>query len=50
MSAPEPRSPLELLEALVVQEVEIAPGLAHLEIYTLHGLLTVLWQDRKSVV
>jgi hypothetical protein len=37
------RSPLELLEALTLQEVEITPGLRHLEIYTLHGLLTLLW-------
>ncbi len=39
----EPRSPLELLEALAVEEVEIAPGLAHLEVYTMRGLLTLLW-------
>ncbi len=53
MSADEPRSPLELLEALAVQEVQITPGLAHLEIYTLHGLLTVLWhgpRDARDVV
>jgi pimeloyl-ACP methyl ester carboxylesterase len=37
------RSPLELLEALTVQEVEIASDLRHLEIYTLRGLLTLLW-------
>ena len=37
------RSPLELLEALTVQEVEIAPDLRHLEIYTMRGLLTLLW-------
>ncbi len=45
---PEPRSPLELLEALVVEEVEIAPGLAHLEIYTLRGLLTLLWHGDRD--
>ena len=53
MSADEPRSPLELLEALAVQEVEIKPGLAHLEIYTLHGLLTLFWhgpRDARDVV
>ena len=36
-----------------VEEVEIAPGLAHLEIYTLRGLLTVLWhgpRDARDVV
>ena len=36
-------SPLDLLEALTVQEVEIAPDLRHLEIYTMRGLLTLLW-------
>jgi pimeloyl-ACP methyl ester carboxylesterase len=39
----DPRSPLELLEALTVQEVVIAPELRHLEIYTMRGLLTLLW-------
>jgi pimeloyl-ACP methyl ester carboxylesterase len=39
----DPRAPLELLEALAVEEVEIAPQFRHLEIYTLHGLLTLLW-------
>jgi pimeloyl-ACP methyl ester carboxylesterase len=37
------RSPLDLLDALTVQEVEIAPGFRHLEIYTMRGLLTLLW-------
>jgi len=53
VSADEPRSPLELLEALGVEEVEIAPGLAHLEIYTMRGLLSVLWhgpRDARAVV
>jgi fermentation-respiration switch protein FrsA (DUF1100 family) len=36
-------SPLELLEALARQEVELAPGLRHVEVYTMRGLLTVLW-------
>ena len=48
MSAGEPRSPLELLEALGVEEVEITPGLAHLEIYTMRGLLTVLWHGARD--
>lgn len=39
----EPRSPLELLEALATEDVEIAPEVHHLEIYTLQGLLTLLW-------
>jgi hypothetical protein len=38
-----PRAPLELLEALTVQEVAIAPDFHHLEIYTMRGLLTLLW-------
>jgi pimeloyl-ACP methyl ester carboxylesterase len=49
----EPRSPLELLEALTVEEVEIAPGLAHLEVYTMRGLLTLLWhgpRDARAVL
>jgi acetyl esterase/lipase len=41
--ADDPRSPLDLLEALTVQEVEIAPDFRHLEIYTMRGLLTLLW-------
>jgi pimeloyl-ACP methyl ester carboxylesterase len=39
----DPRAPLELLEALTVQEVEIGSQFRHLEIYTLRGLLTLLW-------
>jgi len=49
----DPRSPLELLEAMTVQEVEIAPGFRHLEIYTMRGLLTLLWHgpvDAAEVV
>jgi pimeloyl-ACP methyl ester carboxylesterase len=50
---PEPRSPLELLEALASEEALVAPDLRHLEIYTLSGLLTILWHgpvDATSVV
>ncbi len=35
--------PLELLEALARQEVVITPTLRHLEVFTLKGLLTVIW-------
>lgn len=35
--------PLELLEALARQEVVLSPTLRHLEVFTLRGLLTVLW-------
>jgi dienelactone hydrolase len=37
------RSPLELLEALATEDVEVGPDFHHLEIYTLKGLLTILW-------
>ena len=35
--------PLDLLEALARQEVTVAPGLRHVEVFTMRGLLTVLW-------
>lgn len=35
--------PLEQLEAIGRQEAILAPGLRHLEVFTLRGLLTVLW-------
>ncbi len=43
MTRSEPRSPLELLQALATEDVEIGADLHHLEIYTLGGLLTLLW-------
>ncbi|HVM41530.1 MAG TPA: alpha/beta hydrolase [Acidimicrobiia bacterium] len=46
-------TPLEELRPLAIQEVELAPGLHHLEIYTLQGLLTLLWhgpRDAEAVV
>jgi pimeloyl-ACP methyl ester carboxylesterase len=51
--ADDPRSPLELLEALALEEVDIAPELRHLEIYTMRGLLSLLWhgpRDARDVV
>lgn len=45
--------PLDLLEALARQEVEISPQLRHLEVFTMRGLLTVIWHgdiDAPSVV
>ena len=38
-----PRSPLQALQALASQEVQVTDGLRHVEIYTLGGLLTLLW-------
>ncbi len=46
-------TPLEMLDVLASEEVEIAPGMRHVEIYTARGLLTVLWHGgpaRRAVV
>ncbi len=48
-----PRSPLELLEVLAREEVVLGPEIRHLEIYTMRGLLTILWHgpvDAERVV
>lgn len=45
--------PLELLEALARQEVVVHPTFRHLEVFTLRGLLTILWHgepDAESAV
>lgn len=45
--------PLEALEAIARQEVRVGPSLRHLEVFTLRGMLTVLWHgdaDAESVV
>ena len=45
--------PLDLLEALARQEVTITPTLRHVEVFTMRGLLTILWHgdpDAESVV
>lgn len=41
-------SPFEALGALAHQEIEVAPGLRHLEVYTLDGLLTLLWHGEPG--
>jgi alpha/beta superfamily hydrolase len=38
-----PRSSLQALDALASQEVAVTDGLRHVEVYTLGGLLTLLW-------
>jgi len=46
-------TPLEALGVLARQEVQLAPGLRHVEAYTRDGLLTVLWHgppDAEGVV
>ena len=39
----EGRTPIEELGVLAQQSIEVAPGLEHVEIFTLGGLLTLLW-------
>jgi fermentation-respiration switch protein FrsA (DUF1100 family) len=41
--AGESQRPFDRLRVLAIQEVEIAEGLRHIEIYTLEGLLTLFW-------
>ena len=45
--------PLDMLEALARQEVTITPTLRHVEVFTMRGLLTILWHgdpDAEAVV
>ena len=45
--------PLDLLEALARQEVAVTPTLRHVEVFTMRGLLTILWHgdpDAEAVV
>ncbi|MBA3303368.1 MAG: hypothetical protein H0U26_05805, partial [Acidimicrobiia bacterium] len=41
-------TPLERLGVLARQEVDVAPGLRHLELFTPSGLLTVLWHGEAG--
>jgi hypothetical protein len=49
-STPEasPRAPLDALQVLAVQEKSIAEGLDHVELYTIHGLVTLLWHGPRD--
>lgn len=38
-------SPLEALQVLASQDAMVTPSLRHLELYTLRGLVTVLWHE-----
>jgi hypothetical protein len=40
-----PQTPLEAIGIIAKQNVMIAPGLRHLELYTRRGLLTILWHE-----
>jgi alpha/beta superfamily hydrolase len=48
MASDTPRSPLDLLDALAVQEVDLTAAVRHVEIYTLRGLLTLLWHGPRD--
>ena len=41
-------TPLEKLGVLAHQSVDVAPGLAHHELFTMGGLLTVLWHGEPT--
>ena len=45
--------PIEMIGPLAVQQALVAPGLRHLELFTMRGLLTLLWHgpsDAEAVV
>lgn len=44
-----PTTPLDALGVIARQDVELAPGLRHHEIYTWRGLLTLLWHEPVGV-
>jgi len=44
----EPHSPLDALGALASQEVEVTDALRHVEVYTMAGLLTLLWHGEPD--
>jgi len=49
MSDSRPTTPLQALDVIGTQEAELAPGLRHLEIYTMTGLITVLWHGAPDL-
>lgn len=46
--AQERGTPVEELGILATQEIEVTPGLRHIEIYTWKGLLTLLWHGERD--
>jgi len=42
-------TPLDALEVMASQDVMVNAGLRHLELYTMHGLLTLLWHEPTAV-
>ena len=45
MSDETPATPFDALQVMASQQVALAPGLRHIEVYTMRGLLTLLWHD-----
>lgn len=41
----QPQTPLDALGIMASQQVSIAPGLRHVEMYTRRGLLSLLWHE-----
>jgi alpha/beta superfamily hydrolase len=41
-------TPYERLGVLATQEAELAPGVQHIELYTMEGLLTILWHGEPG--
>jgi hypothetical protein len=44
----DPMRPFDFLRSIAIQEVEVGPGLHHVEIYTRGGLLTLLWHGDRT--
>ena len=45
--------PIEMIQPLAIQQALVAPGFRHLELFTMQGLLTLLWHgpsDAEAVV
>jgi pimeloyl-ACP methyl ester carboxylesterase len=40
-----PTTPLEALQVMASSDVLVTPNLRHIEMYTMRGLLTVMWHD-----
>src|SRR4051794_23485841 len=47
-SGADPRPPLDALDVLAVQEKAVTPGLDHVELYTMQGLVTLLWHGPRD--
>jgi pimeloyl-ACP methyl ester carboxylesterase len=41
----QPGTPFDALQVIGTQQVQVTPALRHIELYTMRGLLTLLWHD-----